>query len=119
MQDGCSALDVPPELPSILGLSVILALSVVMMLITYNDGLFKERPWVLCGLSAVMAFSIEVIVLKAIIIENSNFPRLSKWAFFNVLHCISFNIIRWFRFFISQFKTSQMCTYIIFFNIGV
>ena len=74
MQDGgCSALDVPPELPSILGLSVILALSVVMMLITYNDGLFKERPWVLCGLSAVMAFSIEVILLKAIKIENSNF----------------------------------------------
>ena len=83
MQDGgCSALDVPPELPSILGISVILALSVVMMLITYNDGLFKERPWVLCGLSAVMAFSIEVIVLKgAIIIENSNFPCLSKYAF--------------------------------------
>ena len=93
MQDGgCSALDVPPELPSILGFSVILALSVVMMLITYNDGLFKERPWVLCGLSAVMAFSIEVIVLKAIIIENSNFPRLSKWAFFNVLlHFFQYN----------------------------
>ena len=114
MQDGCSALDVPPELPSILGLSVILALSVVMMLITYNDGLFKERPWVLCGLSAVMAFSIEVIVLKAIIIENSNFPLASASGHFLMYYCISFNIIRWFNFFISQkrvqFKTSQMCT---------
>ena len=57
-------MDVPTELPSIVGFSVILALSVVMMLITYNDGLFKGKPWVLCGLSAVMAFSIEVLKIN-------------------------------------------------------
>lgn len=53
-------MDVPPQLASIVGFSVLLALSLSMMLVIYNDNLFKEKPWVLYVLSGIMAFSIEV-----------------------------------------------------------
>lgn len=59
-QEHCDPMDVPAQLPSIVGFSVLLALSLSMMLVIYNDNLFKEKPWVLYVLSGIMAFSIEV-----------------------------------------------------------
>ena len=53
---------VPKELPYIVGISVLLALSLSMMVpvVIYNDNVFQKRPWLLYLLSGIMAFSIEV-----------------------------------------------------------
>ena len=53
---------VPDELPYIVGISVVLALSLGMMVpvVIYNDNVFQKRPWLLYLLSSIMAFSIEV-----------------------------------------------------------
>ena len=58
----CNALMVPRELPYIVGISVLLALSLSMMVpvVIYNDNVFQKRPWLLYLLSGIMAFSIEV-----------------------------------------------------------
>ena len=59
-QDQCSSVEVPDELPTIVGYSVLLAITLCMMLVIYNDHIFKDRPWVLYLLSGIIAFSIEV-----------------------------------------------------------
>lgn len=53
-------MQVPEELPTIVGYSVLLAISISMMLVIYNDHIFKDRPWVLYFLSGIIAFSMSV-----------------------------------------------------------
>ena len=57
-------MEVPDELPTIVGYSVLLAITICMMLVIYNDHIFKERPWVLYLLSGIIAFSIEVMIRR-------------------------------------------------------
>ena len=61
VDDECSALTIPKQLPELLGHSALLALSVALLLFVRDEGVFKRRPFLVYVVSAVVAVSIEIV----------------------------------------------------------
>jgi hypothetical protein len=63
-------MDVPAQLPDIVGHSTLLAVCISMLLVVYNDNIFKQRPWILYLLSTIIAFTIEVLKIVLVFAKH-------------------------------------------------
>lgn len=77
-EDECNSLDVPPQLPDIVGQSALLAVCILMLLVVYNERIFKQKPWLLYLFSAIIAFSMEVIDVGLVIYHSLSNGPLGK-----------------------------------------
>ncbi len=68
----CSALAVPEQLPDIVAQSVLLAVSILLLLLAYNEDIFKRRPWLLYVFSFVTAFTLEAIDVGLVTYHSLN-----------------------------------------------
>jgi hypothetical protein len=56
----CREMGVPEQLPDTVGQSTLLAICIMMILVVYNESIFKSKPWLLGICSFIIAITLEV-----------------------------------------------------------
>lgn len=74
-KDECSSLDIPTQLPDIVAQSVLLALCIILLLLVYNEKIFKDEPWLTYVFSGIMVLSLEAIDIGLVVHHSLQFTQ--------------------------------------------
>ncbi|TRY75805.1 hypothetical protein TCAL_07001 [Tigriopus californicus] len=74
-KDECTSLEIPTQLPDIVAQSVLLALCIILLLLVYNEKIFKDEPRLTYLFSGIMVLSLEAIDIGLVVHHSLQFTQ--------------------------------------------